>query len=102
MGLLNLFSKPPPTLQCLPAGSYTVDRRGSVLASTVSSGYPANLIGAISGQVLGAFLSAAEAQLPLAELTINYPSLKITARALRGGAILFLSPKSTSAPSKPN
>jgi hypothetical protein len=45
-----------------------------------------------------AFGEAAKAQLPLAELTINYPSLKICARELRGGAIVFLSPKAPSSP----
>ena len=45
-----------------------------------------------------AFSEAAAAQLPLAELIINYPSLKIAARELRGGAIVFLSPKAPSSP----
>ncbi len=45
-----------------------------------------------------AFNEAATAQLPLTELVINYPSLKITARELRGGAIVFLSPKAPSSP----
>jgi hypothetical protein len=100
MGLLSFLDKPAPTLVRLPAGSFTVDRAGSVLASTVSSSFPTQLMGAITRHVLGAFQSAAEAQLPLAELTINYPTLKITARELRGGAIMFLSPKTSSASTK--
>jgi len=31
-------------------------------------------------------------------LIINYPSLKITARELRGGAIVFLSPRTPYGP----
>jgi hypothetical protein len=93
MGLLNLFDKSAPTLLQLPAGTLTVDRDGNILASTVPSTFPAELMDAIVGQVLAAFHGAAEAQLPLSELSIHYPSLKITARELRGGALLFLSPR---------
>lgn len=102
MGLLSLFTKPLPTLLSLPAGSFTVDRGGVVLASTIPSSFPAELRAAISRHVLGVFQSAVEAHLPLAELTITYPSLKITARELRGGAILFLSPQTPYTPRKPS
>jgi len=43
---------------------------------------------------LNAFRQATTAQLPLSELVVEYPSLRITARELRGGAIIFLAPKS--------
>ncbi len=98
MGLLNLFAKPAPTLLRLPSGSFTVDRDGRVLTGTLSSGFPAVLIKDIARQVRTTFSEAAAAQLPLAELIINYPSLKIAARELRGGAIVFLSPKAPSSP----
>ncbi len=102
MGLLNLFSKPSPTtLVGLPSGSFTVDRRGSVLVSTVPSGFPMALVKDIGQQVLSMFHEADTAQLPLSELTINYPSLKITARELRGGALVFLSPRTPYAPAQP-
>ncbi len=100
MGLLKLFSKPSPTLLRLPAGTFTVDRQGSVLASTLPSSFPDELVAAISQRVLATFREAAESHLSLSELSISYPSLKITARELRGGAILFLVPESTSVPSK--
>jgi hypothetical protein len=98
MGLLNLFAKPAPTLLRLPSGSFTVDRDGRVLTGTLPSGFPAGLIKDIARQVRTTFSEAAAAQLPLAELIINYPSLKIAARELRGGAIVFLSPKAPSSP----
>ena len=47
----------------------------------------------IAREVLEAFRSAESAQLPLFELVMNYPSLRITARDLRGGAIVFLAPR---------
>jgi len=98
MGLLNLFSKPAPTLLLLPSGSFTVGRDGRVLMGTLPSSFPAGMVKDIAQQVLAAFGEAAKAQLPLAELNINYPSLKIAARELRGGAIIFLSPKTPRSP----
>jgi hypothetical protein len=93
MGFLNLFSKPAPTLFRLPSGSFTVDREGKMLVGTLPSSFPAELVREISEQVLAAFRESADNQLPLSELIISYPSLRITARELRGGAIIFLSPK---------
>jgi hypothetical protein len=98
MGLLSLFAKPAPTLLLLRSGSFTVDREGSVLIGTLPSSFPASMVKDIARQVLAAFEEAAEAQLPLAELVINYPSLKIAARELRGGAIVFISPRAPSSP----
>ena len=99
MGFLTLFSKPAPKLLQLPSGSLTADRNGAVLVGTVPSNFPAELLNDIAARVLAAFREAQTAQLPLAELIINYPSLKITARELRGGAIIFLSPRTPYAPS---
>ena len=98
MGLLNLFAKPAPTLVRLPSGSFTVDCDGQVLTGTLPSSFPAGLVKEIAGQVRAAFGEAAAAQLPLAELVIHYPSLRIAARELRGGAIVFLSPQAPSSP----
>src|SRR5262245_38792108 len=93
MGLLNLFSKSEPALLRLPAGSFTIDRTGSVVTGTLPSNFPQELVGEIARSVLAAFREAGPAQLALSELTIDYPSLRISARELRGGAIVFLSPK---------
>ena len=98
MGLLSLFSKAAPPLLRLPSGSFTVDRDGCVLTSTLPSSFPAHLVKNIAREVRAAFSEADEAQLPLAECVINYPSLKICARELRGGAIVYLSPKAPSSP----
>jgi hypothetical protein len=100
MGLLNLFAKPAPTLLRLPSGSFTVDRDGRVLTGTLPSSFPLSLVKDIAQQVRNAFAEADTAQLPLAELVIHYPSLKISARELRGGAIVYLSPKAPSSPMK--
>jgi hypothetical protein len=102
MGLLNLFSKASPTLLRLPSGSFTVDREGMVLVGTLPSNFPDELTHVIGQRVLETFRQAEKAQLPLSEVTVNYPSLTITARELRGGAIIFLSPKSPFATSGPS
>ena len=98
MGFLGLFSRPAPALVRLPSGSFTVDRLGKVLTSTLPSSFPASLVKDIARHVRAAFGEAAAAQLPLAELVINYPSLKITARELRGGAIIYLAPRTLASP----
>jgi hypothetical protein len=100
MGLLSLFAKPPAKLVPLPAGSFSVDREGRVLISTLSRAFPEELVQEIATQVLAVFRSAQTAQLPLSELVIRCSSLKITARELRGGAIIFLAPQTLS--SKPS
>ena len=99
MGLLSLFTKPTPTLLRLPSGSFTVDREGKVLMSTLSSSFPVSLVTDIAQQVRATFGEAAAAQLPLTELVIHYPSLRIAARELRGGAIVYLTPRSPVSPS---
>ena len=101
MGILNLFSRPAPTLLRLPTGCFTVDRQGQVLVGTVPSSFPTEMLEAIAAQVLRAFKASADTQLPLAELVVNYPSLKITARELRGGAMVFLSTTGSNAPNQP-
>lgn len=92
MGLLNLFSKSEPTLVHLPSGSFTVDRTGRTLVSTLPSSFPDELMDEISAQVRTTFEEAKAAQLRLNELVIHYSSLKIIARELRGGALIFLVP----------
>jgi hypothetical protein len=71
----------------------TVDRNCQVLATTISSSCPPELIQDIGSQVLRLFREARKAQMPLSEFTLHFGSIQITARELRGGAIIFLTPK---------
>jgi hypothetical protein len=98
MGLRKLFSRSAPPLKQLPTGCFTLDRGGRVLVGTVSSSFPATAVQEIGQRVLDTFREAQAAQLPLSELIIHYGSLTITARELRGGAIIFLSPKNLISP----
>jgi hypothetical protein len=100
MGLLSLFSRASADLLPLPHGSFTVDSEGRVLASTLPQAYPTGFAQDIAVEVLAVFRSAKAARLPLSELMIRYSSLKLTARELRGGAIIFLNPQTLSNTSK--
>jgi hypothetical protein len=100
MDLMKLFARPAPPLARLPDGCFTLDRTGRVLVGTVPSSFPADTVRQIGRHVLDTFREAQAAQLPLAELVVHYGSLKIVARELRGGAIVFLSPKSLISPAK--
>lgn len=80
----------------LPAGSLTVDANGRVVVSTLPRTFPGALVKEINELVLATFRSAREAQVPVGELVAEYATLKLTAREMRGGAIIFLAPKSLS------
>ena len=103
MGILKRIFKrrSRPGLQQLPMGSLTVNRQGEVITSTVSSAYPKLLLREIARAVVLLFREAREAQIPLAELNLHYASLDITARELRGGAIIFIFPQTALLP-EPN
>jgi hypothetical protein len=98
MGFLNLFSKSGAAVQRLPSGSFTVDRNGNIVTTTVASSYPVEFLNEIAREVLFLFKEARNVQVPMTEFSLNFASLQITARELRGGAIVFLSPTTTSSP----
>jgi hypothetical protein len=98
MGILKRFFKARPLVQQLPLGSMIVNREGEVITTTVSSAYPRVLLREIAQEVVRLFREAREAQLPLAELSLHFASLRITARELRGGAIIFLFPQTALLP----
>ena len=99
MGFLNkLFGHRPASVQQLPSGSITVDRNGHIVTSTVSSSYPRKLLQLIGRDVLELLNEARASQMPLAEVSLHYGSLRITARELRGGAIIFLLPQTAMLP----
>jgi hypothetical protein len=99
MGFLkNIFRRARATVQELPTGSLTVDRNGEVVTSTVSSSYPKKLLREIGREVVLLFREARASQMPLGEVSVNYASLRITARELRGGAVIFLLPQTALTP----
>jgi hypothetical protein len=100
MGLMNLFSKQAAVLMPLPRGSLTVDREGRVITSTLPQSFPAEFAEEIALDVVTVFKDAQAARIVLREIIVRYANLKVTARELRGGAIIFLAPQTFS--SKPS
>jgi len=93
MGFLKRFFRGRATVQQLPTGTVTVDRHGEILTTTVSSAYSRSLLRDIGRDVLELFREARAAEMPLAEVSLHFGSLHITARELRGGVIIFLLPQ---------
>jgi hypothetical protein len=93
MGILRLFSKASPEVQRLPHGSVTLDRNANIVATTIPSAFGPELLQEIGNHILGLFREARKAQMPLTELNLHFASLQITAREMRGGAVVFLKPK---------
>src|SRR5437660_2281270 len=94
MGVLTFFNRATTlNLVRLPSGSFTVDAEGNVLTSTLPHSFPGQWALAIGQHVVKVFHDAQAAQLPLRELVADYSALKLTARALRGGALIFVAPQ---------
>ncbi|MDB6056589.1 MAG: hypothetical protein JWO95_433 [Verrucomicrobiales bacterium] len=99
MGLLNKFFKTSvPELNRIPSGSFTLDGKGNLVSSTVPTWFPPSHLHDIGQNIVAIFRDAQQAQLQLSELIVHYGALKIIARELRGGAIIFLSPKAAQSP----
>jgi hypothetical protein len=69
-----------------------VHRGGEVVASTLPSDFASKTVHEIGRVVLSAFQRAQESSIPLTEMYIHFSGLTITARELRGGALIFLNP----------
>ena len=94
MGFLTKSNKVPnPELKRLPTGTFTIDADCRIVSSTVPGRVPEAQVRDIGRQVLAVFEGARNAGLPFAELVVQYAAFKITARQMRGGAIIFLSPR---------
>jgi len=99
MGILNKFFKTSaPELTRIPGGSFTLDGKGNLVSSTVPTWFPPSHLHDIGQNIVAIFRDAQQAQLQLSELIVHYGALKIVARELRGGAIIFLAPKTAQPP----
>ena len=92
MGFLSKRSS-SADLHRLPSGTFTIDPQGNVVSSTVPGWFPESQVRDIGQQVLAVLKGAAAARLRCSEMRIHYAAFKITAKEMRGGAIIFLSPK---------
>jgi hypothetical protein len=91
MGILSKTAG--PELKRLPAGTFTIDASGEVVSSTVPQIVSEEVVSEIGRDVLAIFQGAREAGVGFSELAVQYAAFKIVAREMRGGAIIFLSPK---------
>lgn len=89
MGFLSFFSKPPRPLLQLHSGSFSLDRGGGLLATTLPFSFPPALILEIGRCVVDTFRDAQTAQLTLDELVVHYPGL-ITALVNCVAVFVFL------------
>ena len=94
MGIVTKQRPGKSGLHRLPSGAFTVDAQGNLVSSTVPQWVPENLVVEIGRQILAVFKGAAAARQPFSELRVHYEAFRVTAREMRGGAIIFLSPKS--------
>ncbi len=63
------------------------------MTSTLPRSFPEEYVREISENILETFRAAKEAEMPLSEIVVQYAALKIIARELRGGAIVYLMPQ---------
>ncbi len=94
MGILRSASKTPHggELLHLPSGCFTLHRGGNLAASTLPSSFSHATIHEIGSMVLAAFRRAQESNLSLTDLNLHFSGLSISARDLRGGVLIFLTP----------
>jgi hypothetical protein len=94
MGFLNHWFKSKEAVPLrLPAGSFTVNPQGNITASTLPRSFPLNSAQEIARAVLTTFRESRDARVALSEFNLSYPGFKISARALGGGALVFLLPR---------
>lgn len=93
MGLLDLFKSRAESPAPLPSGSFTVDRTGEILSSTIASSFPPQDLKQIGALVLKTFREAEKVELRFSEFAVTFGAMTLKARELRGGAIIFLSPR---------
>jgi hypothetical protein len=101
MGFLGLFEQPAKAPLKIPTGCFSLDADGRVISSTMPSSFPEEILTEIGNTVLLTIQEAHNAGLGLTEVSVHYASLRITARDLHGGALIFLNPLMMSTPDSP-
>ena len=92
MGFLGLFEQTAKAPLKIPTGCFSLDPDGRVVSSTLPSSFPPEVVDEIGTVILSTFQESHRYGLGLMEISIHYASLRITARDLHGGALIFLNP----------
>jgi hypothetical protein len=69
-----------------------MDRNCKIIVTTLASSFPQELLQGMGETVIQTFADARKAGLPLDRLVIQFGSLRVSARELSGGAIVFFAP----------
>lgn len=93
MGFLDVFKSKASAAPSLPSGSFTVDRDGVILSSTVSSAVSEENLRQIAAVSLKILAEAREKGLPMSDLTFRFGAMNIRAVDIRMGALIYLNPK---------
>ena len=95
MGILSIFKKSRAGTSFVRpvSGSFTLDSQGNVRSSTMAHDFPDAAVQEIGAQVRNAFRRAEEAQLPMNEMAVHYETLRITARRIGEGFMVFVAPQ---------
>ena len=94
MGFLDRFKlQPQDAPPELPSGSFTIDRDGRIITTTIPTRFPRETLDQIAVVVLQTFSEARKAELSLTELNVKFGAINIRAVDMRGGAMVFLSPR---------
>ncbi|MBI1840833.1 MAG: hypothetical protein HYR88_08305 [Verrucomicrobia bacterium] len=98
MGLLNfipfLRRSTDTDLTRLPSGTFTMDRKGSIVSSTLPTSFPLAHVREIGRCVMDSFRAARQSRIRVNEIHIHYSTLKITAKEMKGSAVVFVMPTS--------
>jgi hypothetical protein len=102
MGALIPLSRELKTARVdrLPSGCFSVHRGGEIVGSTLPGAFSHEKMLEIGQVVLETFRSAQAASLLLTDLRIHYSGLQISAREMRGGALIFLTPATLQLPQR--
>jgi hypothetical protein len=92
MGFLGLFEDTAKTPLKIPTGCFSMDPDGRIVSCTLPGSFPEEILKEIGNTILMTFQQASNTGLGLTEISIHYASLRISARDLHGGALVFLNP----------
>ena len=92
--------RPRVALESLPSGCFALHRGGDLAGSTLPGTFPVEKMSEIGKIVIQTFRRAQETNLLLTDLRFHFSGLQISARELRGGALIFLIPATLQLPQR--
>ena len=96
MGFLNfipfLKRNSDTDLIRLPSGTFTMDAKGVIVSSTLPTSFPIAHVREIGRCVMDSFRTAKQSRIRIQEIHIHYSTLKVTAKEMRGSAVVFVMP----------